>query len=126
MEQSFFSLLFVVSFIIFLISIFYKSDYQLQGVMAGISFVFFAILSIQSLNIQVSYYDPNTNTFVYDRLQQSGGLEFFVPLGICLVLMIFSLLNVFILFTYKAFDRMINQKPMNIGNVNGDKKGRFF
>jgi len=124
MEQSFFELLFVVSFIIFLISIFYKSDYQLQGVFAGISFIFFAMLAIQSLNIEVSYYDTNTGAFVYDRMQQNG-YEFWVPLGICLVLMIFSLLNVFILFTYKAFDRMVNQRPMNVGNVNG-KKGKLF
>jgi len=121
MEQSFFSLLFVVAFIIFLISIFYKADYQLQGLFSGIAFIFFAVLTMQSFNIETSYYDPNTATFVYDRAANRN-LEYLVPMGMCLVLMIFSLLNVFILFTYKAFDRMINQRPMNLGNVNGNKK----
>ncbi len=121
MEQSFFSLLFVVAFIIFLISVFYKSDYQLQGVFAGISFIFFAILTIQSFNIEISYYDPNTQTFIYDRVANRS-LEYLVPMGISLVLMIFSLLNVFIIFTWKSFDRMINQKPMSLGNVNGGNK----
>jgi len=122
MEQSFFALLFVISFIIFLISIFYTKDYQIQGIFAGISFIFFAILSIQSLNIEISYYDTNSGTFIYDR-PANRNLEYLVPMGISLVLMIFSFLNVFIIFTYKAWNKNITQKPMNIGSVG--KIGKF-
>ena len=121
MEQSFFALLFVVAFIIFLISIFWTKDTQLQGIFAGISFIFFAILTIQSFNIESILYDPNTGDFIYYRVADHS-LEYLVPMGICLVFMIFSLLNVFIIFSFKAWNRAIIQKPMNIGDVNGNKK----
>jgi len=121
MEQSLFVLFFGVSFIIFLISIFYKSDYQLQGIFAGISFIFFAILTIQSFNIEFILYDLDTSSFIYYRVADHS-LEYLVPMGICLIFMIFSLLNVFIIFSFKAWNRAIIQKPMNIGDVNGNKK----
>lgn len=121
MEQSLFTFFFALTFIMFIVSIFYKADYQIQGIFAGISFIFFAILTIQSFNIETSYYDTNTGGFIYDRAANRS-LEYLVPMGICLVLMIFSLLNTFIIFTYKAWDKSITQKPMKIGGKNDGSK----
>jgi hypothetical protein len=119
MEQSLFMFFFVLSFIMFLISIFYTRDYQLQGIFAGISFVLFAILAIQSLNVENIVYDSSEQEFVVYRAAEHS-LEYLVPMGASLVLMIFSLLNVFIIFTYKAWNMALNKKTMKVGG-NGYK-----
>ena len=113
-EQSFFMFFFILSFIMFLISIFYTRDYQLQGIFAGISFILFAILAIQSFNVENIVYDPTEQEFVVYRAADHS-LEYLVPMGASLVLMVFSLLNVFIIFTYKAWNKSMLQKPMKMG-----------
>ena len=120
MEQSLFSLIFSISFIIFLISVFYKKDYQLQGIFAGIAFIFFAILAIQSLNIEITVYDATDQEFKYSR-SADRNLEYLVPIGFSLILMVFSLLNVFIIYTHRAWTKAITDKPMKINGGNGMK-----
>lgn len=90
--------LFVATLFCFLIGMFgiFTNDAQIKFMFSGVSLVFFAILSIQSLNIELITYDANIPDWVVYRMAEHG-YEFLVPMAISIILFLISFFNTWIL-----------------------------
>ena len=100
MEQSLFEFAFAFTFLMFMVSIFGKLENSLRALFAIISMVFFAGLSILSLNIEIITYDVNLGNYSIYRIAEHSN-EYMLWMAICLIMFIFSFLRAFVAITYK-------------------------
>lgn len=98
MDIVLFLFLFVFTLFLFIIgffNIFIKNDRD-KFLFSLISGIFFFILMVQSLNIELITYDANTGTWVAYRIADHS-LEFLVPMGVNFVMGSLSFINSIIL-----------------------------
>ena len=127
MEQYLYIFIFLVSSAFFIASLVKREDYQKQGMYGMFATLFFIALAFQSFNIETIAFSPSVSVFnstsgVVQTINSSfsvknfaddGTLAAFFPFGICLIISIFSFLNTIIIFMYKGWNAMLENKPYN-------------
>ncbi len=95
MEQSLYIFLFVLSLGVLFLAQYRVRNYTDKFLLFIVSGIFFLALMIQSFNIEILYYDPNTATYISYRMGEYG-YEYLLPMGICFICSAFSLLSALI------------------------------
>ncbi len=95
MEQSLYIFLFVLSLGVLFLAQYRVKNYTDKFLLFIVSGVLFLALMIQSFNIQVLFFDPNTQEYIAYNMA-SEGYEYLLPVGVCFICSAFSLLSAFI------------------------------
>jgi hypothetical protein len=107
MEKTLFILLFIIMFAMFLISLFFDKDWQLQTIFTFISLVMSAALALASLNVEIIEYS-NGAWQVYQAID-------YAFVGLSLIFSIISLLNGIILVLERPVKAVLENKDMSEG-----------
>ena len=103
MEISLYKFLFAISLIIFAITILYIKDANIKIIFTLISFIFFAALALQSLNIELYVYDGTA--WQTQRVE-----DYYLPLGINFILTIITGIN-FLDLLLELFQKPFAKQP---------------
>ena len=107
MEETLFILLFIVGLITFFLST-RHSDYDISNTyqveLSLLSLVIFAALMLASFNIEIIHFFVVGGVNTVERYQVVDEAYF----GICLAMMIFNILNIFVVFTYGSFNSLFH------------------
>lgn len=95
MEQSLYIFLFIIS-----LGVLFLAQYRVRNpldkfLLFIVSGILFLAMMIQSFNIELIVFDPNTLEYISYNMAQSG-FEYLLPVGICFICSAFSLMSAFI------------------------------
>ncbi len=107
MEETLFILLFLVGLLTVILST-RHNDYDISNTyqveLSLLSLIIFAVLMLASFNIEIIHFFVINDTASVMKEQVVDETYF----GISLAMMIFNLLNIFVIFTYGSFNKLFN------------------